>query len=58
MAKAASVEIEVSTNPSPSDDPWFDIPENLASVKRGIEDANEGKIKTYTMDEIRKLLGV
>lgn len=58
MAKAESLEIEVSTNPSPSDDPWFDIPENIASVKRGIEDAKKGKVKTYTIDEIRKLLGV
>ena len=37
--KANSLSIEVSTNPSPSGDPWFDDPENMASVMRGIEDA-------------------
>ena len=34
--KANSLSIEVSTNPSPSGDPWFDDPENMASVMRGI----------------------
>ena len=43
--KANSLSIEVSTNPSPSGDPWFDDPENMASVMRGIEDAKQGKKK-------------
>ena len=58
MAKAESLEIEITTNPSPCNDPWFNDPENLASIERGIEDAKNGKVKTYTIDEIRKLLGV
>lgn len=56
--KANSLSIEVSTNPSPSGDPWFDDPENMASVMRGIEDAKQGKVTTYTIDDIKNLLGV
>ena len=33
---ANSVSVEVSENPSPSGDPWFDDPENMASGRRGI----------------------
>lgn len=58
VAKADSLSVEVSTNPSPSSDTWFDNPENIASVERGIEDAKKGKVKAYSMDEIRNLLGV
>ncbi len=56
--KANSVLVEVSENPSPSGDPWFDDPENMASVRRGIEEMKAGKGRAYTMDEIRTLLGV
>ena len=55
--KANSLSIEVSTNPSPSGDPWFDDPENMASVMRGIEDAH-GRVTAYTIDDIINLLGV
>ena len=43
---------------SPSDDPWFYDPENMASVKRGIAEMKAGKGRAYTIDEIRDLLGV
>ncbi len=56
--KANSVSVEVSENPSPSGDTWFDDPENMASVHRGIEEMKAGKGRVYTMDEIRTLLGV
>ena len=56
--KANSLSIEVSTNPSPSGDPWFDDPENMASVMRGIEDAKQGRVTDYTIDDIKNLLGV
>lgn len=58
VAKADSLSVEVSSNPSPSGDAWFDNPENMASVVRGIQDAKQGKTKVYTMEEIRNLLGV
>lgn len=58
ISKANSISVEVSGNPSPSGDPWFDDLENMASVKRGIEDFKAGRCKAYSMDEIRELLGV
>ncbi|QIU93417.1 hypothetical protein [Bacteroides faecium] len=58
VAKANSISVEVSTNPSPSGDPWFDDSENMESVMRGIEDAKQGRTKAYSMDEIKNLLGV
>lgn len=58
VAKADSLSVEVSSNPSPSGDAWFDNLENMASVMRGIQDAKQGKTKAYTMEEIRNLLGV
>lgn len=58
IAKANSVVVEVSENPSPSGDPWFDDPENMASVRRGIEDVKAGRCRAYSLDEIREMLGV
>ncbi len=58
ISKADTISVEVSANPSPSGDEWFDSPENIASVKRGIEDVKAGRCKAYSMDEIKKLLGV
>jgi hypothetical protein len=34
-----SISLAEKNNPSPSSHPWFDNPENIASVMRGIEDA-------------------
>ena len=58
IAKANSVNIEVSENPSPSGDPWFDDPANMAEVKRGIAEIEAGKGKFYTLDEIKTMLGL
>lgn len=58
ISKANAVSIEVSENPSPSGDSWFDDPENMASVQRGITEMKAGKGRAYSMDEIRELLGV
>lgn len=58
IAKADSVMVEVSENPSPSGDVWFNDSENMESVKRGIAEMKNGKGRAYSMDEIRNLLGV
>ena len=39
-------------------DGWFDDPDNMASVMRGIEDAKQGRTKAYTIDEMRKMLDI
>lgn len=56
--KANSISIEVHENPSPSGDEWFENAENMESVNRGIQEMREGHGRAYTMDEIRKSLGV
>ncbi|MDE6513753.1 MAG: hypothetical protein K2L05_06180 [Muribaculaceae bacterium] len=58
ISKANAITVEVKENPSPSGDPWFNDPENMASVKRGIAEMKAGKGKAYTIEEIRDLLGV
>lgn len=58
ITKANSVSVEVSENPSPSGDPWFDDPENMAELREGIEEMKAGKVKSYSMDEIRDMLKV
>ncbi len=49
---------EVRTNPSPSNDPWFDVPENIEAMKRGIADARAGKTKKFSDEELKELLGL
>ncbi len=58
MAKTESLEIENTANPSPSNDPWFNAPDNMASIERGIEESKNADVKTYTIDEIRELLDI
>ncbi len=38
---------EIYTNPSPSNDEWFDNAENMASVERGAQEAKEGKVTAW-----------
>lgn len=58
ISKANTVSVEVSENPSPSGDPWFNDPENMASVNKGIAEQKAGKGRAYSMDEIKEFLGV
>ena len=58
ISKANSISIEVTENPSPSGDTWFNDPENMSSVKRGIEEMEAEKVRAYSMDEIKNILGV
>ena len=58
MAKTESLELENTANPSPSNDPWFNAPDNMASIEGGIEESPNGDVKTYTINEIRELLDI
>lgn len=53
IKKAETLNIQTTANPSPSNDTWFDDPDNMASVMRGIEDIKHGRSKTYTAEEIK-----
>lgn len=58
ISKADRISIEVKENPSPSGDEWFENPENLKAVENGIKDSAGGRVKEYSMEEIKKSLGV
>ncbi len=58
ISKANSISIEVTENPSPSGDQWFADSENMESVNRGISDAQKGRTKLYSMDDIKNALDV
>lgn len=58
ISKANSLAIEVSENPSPSGDPWFENPKNMQSLQRGISEMKVGKGRAYSIEEIKGLLGV
>ena len=47
-------------NPSPSNDPYFAYPENVAELERRIEDRKEGKVKftVLTPERQKELLGL
>ncbi len=45
-----------TTNPSPSNDPWFDVPENMASVERGSLQAAQGL--GTPLSELKKEFGL
>lgn len=58
ISKANGIAVEISENPSPSNDEWFDDPQNMESVNKGISEMKEGKTKAYSMSEIRDALGI
>lgn len=58
IAKADSITVDVSENPSPSGDPWFDDPDNMASVLRGIEQMKRGEGRAYNIEELKEMLGL
>lgn len=49
---------KVKESPSPSDDPWFDVPENIRMVQRGIRQLDNGEGRTYTAEELKTRLGI
>lgn len=45
-------------NPSPSNDPFYDNPENIAHITEGIKQMKEGKVVNLTDEELRKILEI
>jgi hypothetical protein len=50
----------ISTIPCPSNDPYYDNPENIAELKKRIQDIESGKASFTTVEkgDIKKLLGL
>lgn len=57
ISKAETINVSIRENPSPSGDTWFDDPENMASVYRGIEEMKAGKGRSYSIGELKDILG-
>lgn len=43
---------------SPSNDPWFDDPHNLAYLDQATEELKHGEWTTLDMEEVRKMFGL
>ncbi|MDD4968112.1 MAG: hypothetical protein PHT07_01655 [Paludibacter sp.] len=48
----------IPDNPSPSNDPYFDNPQNIAQIEIAIQEVKEGKVSPLTKDNQKELLGV
>lgn len=49
---------EIRTNPSPSNDPYFDDPRNLEEIDRRIANLRDGKSKLVSWEDIKANLEV
>ena len=43
-------------NPSPSNDPWFDNPENMKLMELGSQQLKEGKGREVSLEELKGML--
>ena len=41
---------------SPSADAWFDHPQNIAAVRRGLQQQAAGLAQTFSIEEIKRLV--
>jgi hypothetical protein len=48
----------VISNPSPSNDEYFNIPENIEELKKSILEAEQGKVIRLKHGDIKKILGL
>lgn len=49
---------EVRVNPSPSNDPYFDIPENIESMERGLAQSKNGEYEVCDDNALKALLNL
>ena len=47
-----------SLNPSPSGDAYWDDIRNVQDMEESVEQAKKGKLKTYSINDIKSTLGV
>lgn len=45
-------------NPSPSGDTYWDDIRNVHDMEESIDQAKQGKLKTYSIDDIKSTLGI
>ncbi|MDR3234149.1 MAG: hypothetical protein LBT46_10895 [Planctomycetaceae bacterium] len=50
VPKKRTIRLKNPDNPSPSGDPWFDDPQNLAVVDEGIRQMKAGEVVSFKDD--------
>ena len=58
ISKANSVSIDITANLSPSGDKWFDNPDNIASINRGLDQLQSGLGRQVSAAELKTDLGL
>ena len=58
IAKASSINIKVNENPFPSNDEWFNNPNNIEEIQESIVQQLSGETKAYSIENIKKALDV
>jgi len=48
----------IPENPSPDNDPYFDIPQNIERIEKALQQVKEGKVSELTKDNQKELLGL
>jgi hypothetical protein len=48
--------IDLENNPSPSNDTWFDDPENMKMMELGSKQLREGQGKEVSLEDIKGML--
>ncbi len=47
-----------TSNPSPSGDAYWDDIRNVHDMEESVDQAKQGKLKTYSIDDIKSTLGI
>ena len=54
IAKASSINIKVNENPFPSNDEWFNNPNNIEEIQESIAQQLSGETKAYSIEDTKK----
>lgn len=54
IAKASSINIKVNENPTPSNDEWFNNPNNIEEIQESIAQQLSGETKAYSIEDTKK----
>jgi|LSQX01.1.fsa_nt_gb hypothetical protein len=49
---------EIRVNPSPSNDSYFEDPQNIKAIEQGIADVKAGRVTSVSLDDIKLMLGL
>lgn len=58
IREASGIQVTITANPSPTGDPWWDDPRNVAEVESGLREVREGQGTEYSIDGLKELMGL